>query len=130
MTVMETLKDRAGTFVSSAGDINRLAIDKMEEAVKLNLASASYFSEVGIRQLRSMSNIRDMDSMRKFTAETISLSGEIAKKVLDDGKSWMNLSNDIKEKFTDIFAKRQEEISEKKDEGEMKKKSAMKSVVA
>jgi len=130
MTVMETLKDRAGTFVSSAGDINRVAIDKMEEAVKLNIASASYFSEVGIRQLRAVSSIRDMDSMRKFTADTISLSGEMAKKILDDGKSWMSLGNDIKEQFADIFSKRQEEASEKKDESEMKKKSSVKSVVA
>jgi len=125
---METLKDRAGTFVSSAGDINRIAIDKVEEAVKLNISSASYFSEVGIRQLRAMSSIRDMDSMRKFTADTISLSGEVAKKVLDDGKSWMSLGNDIKEKFTDIFAKKQEELGEKKDESELKKKTGMKSV--
>lgn len=128
MNVMETLKDRAGTFVSSAGDINRIAIDKVEEAVKLNISSASYFSEVGIRQLRAMSSIRDMDSMRKFTADTISLSGEVAKKVLDDGKSWMSLGNDIKEKFTDIFAKKQEELGEKKDESELKKKTGMKSV--
>jgi|GEM_PF-407471 len=130
MTVMETLKDRASTFASSAGDINRVAIDKMEEAMKLNLASASYYSEVGIRQLRAASSIRDMDSMRKFTADTISLSGEVAKKLLDDGKSWMSLSNDIKEQFTDIFAKKQEELSEKKEEAELKKKSSVKSVVA
>jgi phasin family protein len=126
MTVMGTLKDRAGTFIASAGDINRLTIDKMEEAVKLNLASASYYSEVGVRQLRAMSGVRDMDSMRKFTADTISLSGEIAKKMLDDSKAWMNLGNDIKEKFTDIFAKREEDLNEAKK----KAGSSVKSVVA
>jgi phasin family protein len=123
MTVMETLKDRTGALFSSVNDMNRLAIDKVEEAVRLNLASVSYFSEVGIKQLRAMSGIRDVDSMRKFTADTISLSGEIAKKMLDDSKSWMSLGNDMKEKVTDIFSKPEESDFNKK-------KNPVKSVVA
>jgi phasin family protein len=111
MNVMETLKDRTGAILSSASDFNKLAIDKVEEAVKLNLASASYFSDVSVKQLRAMSAIRDLDSMRKFTADTISLSGEIAKKMLDDSKAWMSIGTDMKE-------------------SDIKKKMPVKSVVA
>jgi phasin family protein len=116
MAVMETLKDKAGMLLSSAGDLNKLAIDKVEEITKMNISAASYFSDVGIKQLRAMSGIKDVESMRKFTADTISLSGEIAKKMLDDSKTWMGMSVDMKEKVTDMFAK--------KDEVDMKKKSA------
>jgi phasin family protein len=122
MNVMETLKDRTGAILSSASDFNKLAIDKVEEAVKLNLASASYFSDVSVKQLRAMSAIRDLDSMRKFTADTISLSGEIAKKMLDDSKAWMSIGTDMKEKVTDMFAK--------PEESDIKKKMPVKSVVA
>jgi phasin family protein len=122
MTVMETLKDRTGALFSSVSDFNKLTIDKVEEAVKLNLGSMSYFSDVGVKQLRAMSAIRDMDSMRKFTADTISLSGEIAKKMLDDSKAWMSLGTDMKEKVTDMFAK--------PEESDIKKKMPVKSVVA
>jgi phasin family protein len=112
---METLKDKAGSIASSAGELNQFAIDKVEEIAKLNLASASYFSEIGIKQLRAMSGVRDLDSMRKFTADTISLSGEIAKKMLDDSKSWMNFGVDVKEKVTGVFAKKEEaEVEVKK----------------
>jgi phasin family protein len=122
MNVMETLKDRTGAILSSASDFNKLAIDKVEEAVKLNLASASYFSDVSVKQLRAMSAIRDLDSMRKFTADTISLSGEIAKKMLDDSKAWMSIGTDMKEKVTDMFAK--------PEESDIKKKMPVKSVIA
>jgi phasin family protein len=122
MTVMETLKDKTSALLSSAGDINKLAIDKVEEAVKLNLASVSYFSDVSVKQLRAMSAIRDMDSMRRFTADTISLSGEVAKKMLDDSKAWMSLGTDMKEKVTDMFAK--------PEESDIKKKMPVKSVVS
>jgi phasin family protein len=122
MTVMETLKDKTGAILSSAGDFNKLAIDKVEEAVKLNLASVSYFSDVSVKQLRAMSAIRDMDSLRRFTADTISLSGEVAKKMLDDSKAWMSLGTDMKEKVADMFAK--------PEESDIKKKMPVKSVVS
>lgn len=122
MNVMETLKDRSNVVMTSLNDMGKLAIDKVEEAAKLNLASVSYFSEMGIKQLRAMNGVRDVESMRKFTADTISLSGEIAKRMLDDSKAWMGMGNDIKEKMTDLFAK--------PDEAEQKKKSPVKSAVS
>lgn len=116
MAVMETLKDKAGAAMASAEAFNRLAIDKVEEMTRLNLATVSYFSDISVKQLRALSGVRDMESMRKFTADTISLSGEVAKKMLDDSRAWMVMGADTKEKITSLFAK--------KDEQEAKKKAA------
>jgi phasin family protein len=111
MAVIETLKekasvlkDKAGVVLASVGDMNKFAIDKMEETSKLNLSSAGYFSDISIKQMRALSSIKDIDSLRKFTADSISLSGEIAKKMLDDSKAWMMVGSDIKEKVTTVFA--------------------------
>ena len=114
MAVIETLKDKAGVVFSSAGEINKLAIDKVEEIAKINLATASYFSDISIRQLRALSGIKNLETARKFTADSISLSGEIAKKLLDDSKTWMSFGADVKEKVTDLFAAKKEEIEPKK----------------
>lgn len=114
MSVVETFKDKASDFITSAGDFNKLVIDKVEEASKLNLASAAYFSNIGIRQMRAMSGIRDVDSLQKFTADSISLSGEIVKKVLDDSKAWLNLSADVKDRVSTIFKSGEESDSKKK----------------
>lgn len=122
MSVVETFKDKAGDLISSAGDLNKLVIDKVEEAAKLNLASATYFSNIGIRQLRALSGIRDLDSVQKFTADSISLSGEIVKKVLDDTKAWMNIGADVKDRVSSIFKSR--------EDAEGKKKAVVKSAAA
>ncbi len=103
MSVVETFKDKASGFISSAGDINKLMIDKVEEATRLNLAAATYYSGIGIRQLRSISGVRDIDSLQKFTADSISLSGEVAKKVLDDSKAWLSLGADLKDRVSAVF---------------------------
>jgi phasin family protein len=114
MAVIETLKDKAGVVLSSAGEINKLAIDKVEEVAKINLATASYFSDISIKQLRALSGIRNLETLRKFTADSISLSGEVAKKMLDDSKAWASFGADIKEKVTDLLAAKKEEIEPKK----------------
>lgn len=121
MTVIETLKDKAGVLKDKAGmvlvsmgDLNKFAIDKMEDAAKMNLASAGYYSEVGISQMRAVSSIKDVDSLRKFTADTISLSGEMAKKMLDDGKAWMMVGADFKTKITEVFSPKEEAVTKKK----------------
>ena len=114
MAVMETLKDKAGVAMASAGAFNRLAIDKAEEITKLNLATAAYFSDLGIKQLRALSGVKDVETMRKFTADSISLSGEVAKKVLDDSRAWMVVGADTKEKITTLFAKKDESDTKKK----------------
>lgn len=114
MVTIETIKAKAGVVLSSLGDLNHLAIDKMEEVAQLNMSSASYFSAVGIKQMRSASSVKDVESLRKFTADSISLSGEIMKKALDDGKTWMAVGGDLKDKITDIFSSKEEATTKKK----------------
>jgi phasin family protein len=114
MAVIGTLKDKAGVVISSAGEINKLAIDKVEEMAKINLATANYFSDISIKQLRALTGVKNLETMRKFTADSISLSGEIAKKLLDDSKTWMSFGADIKEKVTDLLSKKEEVEPKKK----------------
>lgn len=108
------LKGKAGVVLSSVGDLNKLAIDKVEEMSKMNLSSATYFSDLGIKQMRAVSSIKDLESLRKFTADSISLSGEIAKKMLDDSKAWMGVGSDMKDKVTDMFTAKDEVATKKK----------------
>lgn len=121
MTVLETIKDKAevvkdkaGVVMSSVADINGIAIDKLEEASKLSLSSAGYFCDISIKQLRAASGVRDMESLRKFTADSISLTGEIAKKMLDDSKTWMSVGSDMKDKVVSVFKPKEEMASKKK----------------
>ena len=121
MTVMDSLKEKAGSFAASAGAFNQFTIDKLEEATKMNLSSASYYSELGIRQLRALGDLRDLESVRKFAGDSISLGGEVAKRVLDDSKAWMNLGSEVKEKMGSAFSPN-ETASKTEEEAEIKKK--------
>jgi phasin family protein len=109
----ETLKGKAGAVWSSAYELNKLAVDKLEEASKLSLDSATYFSGVGIKQIRAASAIKDMESMRNFTAGSISLSGEIAKKVMEDSKAMLGIGTGMKDKIASMFPSKEEAVKKK-----------------
>lgn len=120
MAVIESIKDKAeflkakaGSLYSSAHELNKLTIDKMEEASKIGLESAAYFSGVGIKQLRAASSIRDLETAREFTAGSITLTGEIAKKVLDDSKALFGLGAGMKDKITSMFPSKEEVVKKK-----------------
>jgi hypothetical protein len=68
MAVIESIKEKAdflkakaGSLYLSAHELNKLTIDKFEEASKIGLGSATYFSGLGIKQLRAASSIKDME---------------------------------------------------------------------
>lgn len=110
------LKEKAGSLYSSAHELNKLTIDKLEEASKIGLESAAYFSGVGFKQLRAASAVKDVESLREFTAGSITLSGEIAKKVLDDSKTLFGLGVGVKDKIVSMFPTKEEveEVVKKK----------------
>jgi phasin family protein len=131
MNMVESLKGKTDGLLASASDINRVLVDKLEQGTRLNLDSANYYSSVGIKQMRALSNLRDFDSVQKFTADSISQSGELIKKVLDDSKAWMNLFGETKDQLTDVLkSTTQNAANEMSDIGDTKKKSSTKSVLA
>jgi hypothetical protein len=103
MSVVETLKDKVETLASSAGDISKLTVDKIEEAANLNIASLGYFSNLCIRELRLLSSIRNVDSIQSLTADSISIGGDLTKRALEDGKAWLNLGVDYTKKVSSLL---------------------------
>lgn len=113
MNMVESLKDKADGMLSSANQINRVVVDKLEAGTRLNLDAAGYYSNVGIKQLRAFSNLRDLDSIQKFTADSISQGGEVVKRMLDDSKTWMNLIGDTREQLANALKSQAENAADR-----------------
>jgi|SRR6185436_8730815 phasin family protein len=129
MNMVESLKDKADGLLSSASEINRVLVDKLEQGNRINIDSATYYSNVGIKQLRALGNIRDFDSVQKFTANSISQSGEVIKKMLEDSKSWMSLLGDTKEQLTSVIKSNAQNAASEVSEMADSKKKSVKSVM-
>lgn len=105
MNIIDSIKDKGSATLSSVGQLNEQAIDKLDTSAKLSLSTLSYFTDIGFKQLRALSSIRDMESLRKFSSDTVSLTGEVTKRLLNDSKAWMSLGAEIKDSVAQSFAK-------------------------
>lgn len=97
MELMDTLKQNASKFMSSAVNVETIAIDQLEKITNANVDSIRYYSDVNIRQLRAMANIHDLDSLRQFITGTISLTGELATRMINDSQKSLSMGTEIRD---------------------------------
>jgi len=92
---------------------NKLAVENMEKVAELQFASAKFYTDLGIKQLKSVAQIEDAESARAFTTGAVELAGEINKKILEDGKKLTDIGNEYKTELEDLFSKQQEKTTAK-----------------
>lgn len=97
MELMDTLKHNASKFMSSAVDVETIAIDQLEKITSANVDSLRYYSDVNIRQLRAMARVHDIESLRQFITGTISLTGEIATRMINDSQRSIAFGTEIRD---------------------------------
>ena len=115
MELMDTLKQNASKFMSSAVDVETIAIDQLEKITNANVDSIRYYSDVNIRQLRAMANIHDLDSLRQFITGTISLTGELATRMINDSQKSISMGTEIRDAI--MHSAQQRAAPEKKSTG-------------
>jgi hypothetical protein len=95
MSMVDSIKDKTNLAVSYAGEFHELAANKVEQAIDLHIATFDYFGKVAVRQLRMLNTLHEQDSLQKLAADSVSLSGELAKRVWDDSSAWLSLTIDF-----------------------------------
>jgi phasin family protein len=134
MNVLDSIKDKGSSALSSVGQFNEQAIEKLDKSAKLSLSTLSYFSDISFQQLRALSSIRDIESLKKFSSESVSLSGAVTKRLLEDGKAWMSLGAEVKDSVAQSFSRTKEAASDAIGEvsseikNEIKQKTSAKAV--
>lgn len=96
MKVFDSVKEKAGTVLDSASGLNQVGVDVLEKTTKAALESCSYYSGVGLKQLRALASINSGAALRTFIGESISLSGEIIKHAVEDTQKNIALTTEFR----------------------------------
>lgn len=110
MTVLDSIKEKAGSVLNSTGGINKAGIDAIEKSSQVALESARYYTGTGIKQLRAAATIRDFDSLRGFVSDSIVLSGQVFKHAVEDFQKSLALGAEFRANVTDLFKSSAEDI--------------------
>lgn len=103
MEILSSLKGGYQTWLSSIAEINNLTIDQLEKITEKQIDSTKYFTGLGIRQLKAIQGAGSIDGIKTLANESVSLTGNITKKLIEDSQEGIALGNDYKEKLLTIL---------------------------
>ena len=103
MELLSSLKGGYQTWLSSLSEINGLTIDQLEKITEKQLNSTQYFTGLGIQHLKAIQNAGSIDGIKALTSESVSLTGSITKKLIEDSQDNVALGNEYKDRLVAIF---------------------------
>jgi phasin family protein len=103
MEILSSLKGGYQTWLASLAEINGLTINQLEKITEKQIDSTKYFTGLGIQHLKTLQGVSSVDGLKALTRESVSLTGNITKKLIEDGQEGVALGNEYKEKLIAIF---------------------------
>lgn len=107
MSVIDSLKDsfkeKAGSVVESSRSLKNTSLDVLEKSSQSTLESCHFYTRLSLRQLRALTSINDLASLRTYVAETISTTGEIAQHAIENVQKNIALSAELRASVRDSF---------------------------
>ena len=104
MEILSSLKGGYQTWLSSVSEINGLAIDQLEKITEKQINSTKYFTGLGIQHLKKLQGVNNLDGLKTLASESLTLTGNITEKILEDGQEGFTLSNAYNEKLIEIVS--------------------------
>jgi site-specific recombinase XerD len=104
MKVIDTLKGKTGSLIHTVGGLNRVGIDTFEKVSSTVLDSCLYYNSAGIRQLRAVSAVRDLSSLRGFFIDSVALGIDVTKHAIEDFQKSLALAAEMRIAVEDAFS--------------------------
>lgn len=103
MDFAESAKQKATAAYLVGQSLNSAVLDSVENLTKASLASCEYYSNVGVQQLRSLTGVTNVESLRNHMASSISLAGEIAQRAIADTEVVVKAGAEMKDRVRTVF---------------------------
>lgn len=109
MDFAASVKQKAAATYLVGESLNKAVVDSVEQLTQAGVASCGYYSELGVQQLRALSAVKSADSLREYVGSTISIFGEVTKRVIADAEVVLKTGAQLKEQVTEVVATKKAE---------------------
>jgi phasin family protein len=115
-TIFDSMNTGAHKLIAPISGLNKTAIDNLAKVAELQFSTAKYLADVGINQLKAAADIDDLESARAFASNSITLAGQVNKKLLDESQKFFSLGAELKSGVANIFTFTPEQATEQSKE--------------
>lgn len=104
MDFAASVKEKAAATAQVGGALNKVVVDSIEQLTRASIDSCSYYSELGVAQLRALSDVKDVNSLRDYFGATISAFGEVTKRAIADAEIVAKTGAQLKGQVTEVVS--------------------------
>src|SRR6185436_3712787 len=102
MDFAASVKEKAAATYQIGETLNKAVVDSVEQLAQAGVESAGYYSGLGVQQLRALSAVKNVNSLREYFGSTISVFGEITKRAIADVEIIAKAGVQLKGQVTDL----------------------------
>ena len=96
MELMSSIKEGYASWLSSVSEINAMTIEQLEKITDKQMDSVKQYSAIGIQQLKGAQNIQGLGDVKAFAGESVTITGTLAKKMMEDGQGMAAMGNEYR----------------------------------
>ncbi len=101
--ILNAFAEQAKTMYSPMAKFNSLFVDNMEKLTEFQISAIKSYAEMGLSQLKSAAEIKDVDTMRSYTSAQAETATSLNKKIMEDAKAMSDMAMEFKTQIEGIM---------------------------
>lgn len=100
--ILNAFSEQAKSMFTPMTKFNSLMVENMEKLTEFQINAVKGYAEMGLAQMKSAAEIKDLESAREFTASQAETATTLNKKVMEDAKALSEMAMDFKSQIESI----------------------------
>ncbi len=95
---------QTGKYFEPVREINSLALENVEKLLDIQLKSINDTARLGVEQLKSAADIKDVDGLKQYFTEQAEMVKSLGERFIKDSQAAMELSANYTDKVQQVVA--------------------------
>lgn len=110
-----TMNIQTDKYFEPVREINALALDNVEKLLEIQLKSINDTTRLGVEQLKSAAEIKDVDGLKKYITDQAEIAKSLGERFVKDTRTALELGASYTDKVQQIVTETvKPEVTEKK----------------
>lgn len=102
-TILNAFSEQAKSVFAPMAKFNGLMVENMEKLTEFQINAVKGYAEMGLAQMKSAAEIKDLESARSFTSAQAETASTLNKKIMEDAKALSDMAMEFKAQVEGII---------------------------
>ena len=110
--ILNAFAEQAKTMYAPMTKFNSLFVENMEKLTEYQIGAVKSYAEMSLSQMKSATEVKDLESMRTFASAQTEMATDFNKKVMEDVKTLSDMTMEFKTQMKGITEEMRSTVAE------------------